>query len=189
MNDQQHMVRQFHAAFGHPVGEVPHVLELERATLRAKWMREEIDEMLEAAETGDLVGFYDAILDLQYFAYGTAVEAGMDLEPGFLAVQSSNMAKLGPDGKPILNAEGKVQKPEGWEPPEEKHFQILMKQMEDARIFSLAKEMAAAFVADEEYRLPGMSPADVVRVTQGVSVILKATDPAAHERWAEEYDA
>jgi predicted HAD superfamily Cof-like phosphohydrolase len=39
----------------------------------------------------------------------------------FDIVQAANMAKLGPDGKPIIRPEdGKIMKPEGWEPPEEK---------------------------------------------------------------------
>ncbi|MBI1362535.1 MAG: hypothetical protein GC134_00955 [Proteobacteria bacterium] len=50
-----------------------------------------------------------------------------DMEAAFNEVHRSNMAKLGPDGKPLLNGincpldsskpEGKVLKPAGWTPP------------------------------------------------------------------------
>jgi hypothetical protein len=53
----------------------------------------------------------------------------------FDAVHKSNMAKLGPDGKPIINGQNgvlypgkplnKVMKPEGWKDPKEKIFKIL----------------------------------------------------------------
>jgi predicted HAD superfamily Cof-like phosphohydrolase len=53
----------------------------------------------------------------------------------FDAVHESNMAKLGPDGKPIINGQNgvlypgkplnKVMKPEGWKDPKEKIFKIL----------------------------------------------------------------
>ena len=33
-------------------------------------------------------------------------------------VHVSNMAKLGPDGKPIYREDGKILKPEGWQPPD-----------------------------------------------------------------------
>ncbi|UUG69618.1 MazG-like nucleotide pyrophosphohydrolase [Microbacterium phage Fransoyer] len=187
MNIEQSMVRDFHLAFGHPVREVPTLLDLDRAKLRAKWMREEIDEMLEAVEKGDLVGFYDAIIDLKYFADGTGVEAGLDLDPGFRAVHRSNMEKLGPDGKPILNAEGKVQKPEGWIPPESVHAVLLDKQREDGEIYLLAAEAADQYIAGTEITLPPMPPARVVKVMQGVSVILQKADPETWERWVEEW--
>ena len=57
------------------------------------------------------------------------------IEAIFKAVHESNMAKLGPDGKPIINGQNgvlypgkplnKVMKPEGWKNPKEKIFKIL----------------------------------------------------------------
>ena len=57
------------------------------------------------------------------------------IEAIFKAVHESNMAKLGPDGKPIINGQNgvlypgkplnKVMKPEGWQDPKEKIFKIL----------------------------------------------------------------
>ena len=57
------------------------------------------------------------------------------IEAIFDAVHESNMAKLGADGKPIVNGQNgvlypgkplnKVMKPEGWKDPKEKIFKIL----------------------------------------------------------------
>jgi predicted HAD superfamily Cof-like phosphohydrolase len=57
------------------------------------------------------------------------------IEAIFNAVHKSNMAKLGPDRKPIINGQNgvlypgkplnKVMKPEGWKDPKEKIFKIL----------------------------------------------------------------
>lgn len=66
-----------------------------------------------------LVGQGDALTDALYFVMGSFVELGLDPVPLFEIVQRANMAKLGPDGKPILRAsDNKVMKPEGWKPPE-----------------------------------------------------------------------
>lgn len=63
----------------------------------------------------------DALTDISYFNYGSFVVAGIDPQPLFDIVQAANMAKLGPDGRPIVReSDGKIMKPEGWEPPEAK---------------------------------------------------------------------
>ncbi|EPE61557.1 hypothetical protein L479_02069 [Exiguobacterium sp. S17] len=76
----------------------------------------------EAPPTNDvdrLVGQGDALTDALYFVMGSFVELGLDPVPLFEIVQRANMAKLGPDGLPILRAsDNKVMKPEGWMPPE-----------------------------------------------------------------------
>jgi predicted HAD superfamily Cof-like phosphohydrolase len=60
----------------------------------------------------------DAIGDLKYVADGAAVCMGLDMEPVELAIHTANMAKLGPDGKPVVRSDGKCLKPEGWQPPD-----------------------------------------------------------------------
>lgn len=70
-------------------------------------------------EVQRLVGQGDALTDALYFVMGSFVELGLDPVPLFEIVQRANMAKLGPDGKPILReSDQKVMKPEGWLPPE-----------------------------------------------------------------------
>jgi predicted HAD superfamily Cof-like phosphohydrolase len=68
-----------------------------------------------------VIGQSDAIIDAFYFLAGSLVEMGVKPQALFDIVQAANMAKLGPDGKPIIRPEdGKIMKPEGWEPPEAK---------------------------------------------------------------------
>lgn len=55
----------------------------------------------------------DGLCDLVYVTLGTAVEAGINLNPFFREVHRSNMLKI---GGPV-RADGKALKPEGWEPP------------------------------------------------------------------------
>ena len=61
----------------------------------------------------------DAIADSIYVLLWTGLRLNLPVHEAFLAVQRANMAKLGPEGKPIKNPEtGKVMKPEGWKPPD-----------------------------------------------------------------------
>lgn len=50
------------------------------------------------------------LADLRYVVEHTALLAGMDIDGAFAEVHRSNMSKLGPDGLPLKDASGKVQK-------------------------------------------------------------------------------
>ena len=64
----------------------------------------------------DLLGVYDAIVDIDYVNTGAAVTFGLDLEAGFNEVHASNMSKF-VDGKALKNDLGKVIKgPKYWAP-------------------------------------------------------------------------
>ena len=67
----------------------------------------------------DLVETLDATTDLIVVVKGSAHTFGLPVDDAFEIVHASNMAKLGPDGKPIRRADGKVLKPEGWVGPTE----------------------------------------------------------------------
>jgi predicted HAD superfamily Cof-like phosphohydrolase len=54
--------------------------------------------------------FLKEMADLIYVLLGTAVAMGMDIDTAFKRVHRSNMSKLGPDGKPVMRADGKVLK-------------------------------------------------------------------------------
>lgn len=111
-------VRAFHEAFEHPILPFPQVPGVNRKTLRARLVTEEYHEFIDALQRNDLVELADAIADLIYVLQGTALEYGIDMNPVWAEVHRSNMAKLGPDGKPIKDAGGKLLKPEGWTPPD-----------------------------------------------------------------------
>ena len=85
--------------------------------LRIKLLTEEVQEYAEAARAGDLVEVLDALADIGYILAGTIINHGMQgiYDDAFNEVHRSNMAKL-VDGK-VLRRDGKVLKPEGWQPP------------------------------------------------------------------------
>lgn len=77
-------------------------------------MDEELDETLQAMCRDDLPAIADGLADLIYVALGTAIAYGIDLRPVWSAVHAANMAKIGGPTR----EDGKVLKPEGWQPPD-----------------------------------------------------------------------
>ncbi len=106
-------VKEFHSAFGLGINEKP-IADLGEAKnlLRYNLMKEENEEYLEAANSNDLTEVADALGDMLYILCGTIIEHGMQhkIEEVFDEIQSSNMSKLGADGKPIYREDGKVLK-------------------------------------------------------------------------------
>lgn len=60
----------------------------------------------------------DGCIDLAWVALGLAYSIGGDPECAQLEVIRANLAKVGPDGKMLRDANGKVRKPAGWTAPE-----------------------------------------------------------------------
>jgi len=114
-------VRAFQRAFGQRVGDKPELPDPAERDLRVKLLREEFREYIDAETENDIVEIADALADIIYIACGTAVSYGIPLDDIFEEVHASNMAKL-VDGKVIRRADGKVQKPEGWQPPDIKRI-------------------------------------------------------------------
>jgi len=110
-------VKDFHQAFGQRVGETPELPSKEERELRRKLLAEEYTEYVVAEYNNDIVEIADALADIIYIACGTAVSYGIPLDDVFAEVHRSNMAKL-VDGKVIRRSDGKVQKPDGWTPPD-----------------------------------------------------------------------
>jgi predicted HAD superfamily Cof-like phosphohydrolase len=88
------------------------------AGLRVALLEEEFSEFVSASERGDLVSIADALADIVYVIYGTALTYGIDLDLALQEVHRSNMSKLGSDGKPLIRADGKVLKSEQYFPPD-----------------------------------------------------------------------
>ena len=78
--------------------------------LRLDLIREELSELKDALEKKDIKEVADALTDILYVTYGAGHAFGINLDKCFKEVQSSNMSKLGSDGKPIYNEQGKVMK-------------------------------------------------------------------------------
>lgn len=133
-------VVEFHETYGQPIGAKPHVPNADMVALRLKLVIEECCELLEAhgIHAGDieqeivcriedhrkdgfkvdLVEAADAMADIDYVVEGMRVTYGIDGTPIAEEVHASNLKKLGPDGKPIYNDDGKVVKSSTWQPPD-----------------------------------------------------------------------
>lgn len=132
---------EFHHAMRLPVRTVPSVGTLEERILRVRLLLEEVLEYATASAvrvelagfrikgtgeltigenvgaTPDLVAMTHELGDCQVIVSGCAAQFGL---PVLAAVSEeihpANMRKLGPDGRPVLRADGKVGKPQGWKP-------------------------------------------------------------------------
>ena len=78
--------------------------------LRIDLIEEELEELKDAISKKDLKETIDALTDILYVTYGAGHAFGVNLDKCFEEVQNSNMSKLGEDGKPIYNENGKVMK-------------------------------------------------------------------------------
>lgn len=118
-------VKKFHETYGLGVSQKP-IASLGKAKnlLRFNLMKEENEEYLAAANADDIVEVADALGDMLYILCGTMIEHGMQekIEAVFDEIQSSNMSKLGEDGKPIYREDGKVLKGPNYFKPNIKQF-------------------------------------------------------------------
>jgi predicted HAD superfamily Cof-like phosphohydrolase len=112
-------VAEFHAAFSLPMQRFPSA-EIDDALtrLRVELLEEEVGEFVAASGKRDLVGIADALADIIYVVYGTALTYGIDLDPVLSEVHRSNMSKLDSDGKPLIRDDGKVLKSGQYFPPD-----------------------------------------------------------------------
>jgi predicted HAD superfamily Cof-like phosphohydrolase len=112
-------VAQFHKAFNLPMRQMPSSeIDHALARLRVALLEEEVSEFVTASEKGDLIGIADALADIVYVVYGTALTYGIDLDSALREVHRSNMSKLDSDGKPLIRDDGKVLKSEHYFPPD-----------------------------------------------------------------------
>ena len=103
-------VKKFMQTFGQEVRTKASFPNDKITNLRINLIREELLELEEAIEKKDLKEVADALTDILYVTYGAGHAFGINLDKCFEEVQNSNMSKLGPDGKPIYNEQGKVMK-------------------------------------------------------------------------------
>ena len=96
--------------FGQEVREKAGFPSEKITSLRYELIKEELTEFKEAIEKKDIKEVADALTDILYVTYGAGHAFGINLDKCFEEVQNSNMSKLGQDGKPIYNENGKVMK-------------------------------------------------------------------------------
>ena len=110
-------VKTFMQTFGQEVKNKPSFPDPKIQNLRFELIKEELEELKVALNKKNLKEVADALTDILYVTYGAGHAFGIDLDKCFDEVQSSNMSKLGIDGKPIYNEIGKVMKgPNYFEP-------------------------------------------------------------------------
>ena len=103
-------VKKFMETFGQEIKEKASFPNDKITSLRYDLIKEELDEFKEAIDKKDIKEVADALTDILYVTYGAGHAFGIDLDKCFEEVQNSNMSKLGDDGKPIYNENGKVMK-------------------------------------------------------------------------------
>lgn len=134
MRNEMNDVRAFHEKFDVPVGvPLDESLVMSRRLLEAMIMRiddfrcdgslgsqrlsyilEEFMELDDAMHHSDRLKVFDAMLDIMYFVYGTAVMFGFttnQMEAGWDEIQRVNMTKIRVPGM------DKIQKPANYTPP------------------------------------------------------------------------
>ena len=116
-------VRDFHDQHGIPTPARPILPPADVHEYRMKFLREELQEINDAAKADDLTGYLDGLIDLVYVAYGTAILTGVSPELWqrlWDQVQTANLCKR----RAASADESKrghsfdVVKPKGWVSPE-----------------------------------------------------------------------
>ena len=115
-------VKKFMKTFGQEVKEKAEFPNEKIASLRYDLIKEELEELKNAIHKKDIQEVADALTDILYVTYGAGHAFGINLDKCFQEVQSSNMSKLGEDGKPIYNEKGKVMKGPNYFKPNLKKF-------------------------------------------------------------------
>ena len=91
--------------------------------LYLKLIEEEYNEFAEAIEQDDDAEQLDACFDMMWVIIGYMKARGWDCEAAWDEGAKSNLSKIdAATGKVIRREDGKILKPEGWQPPNFKKF-------------------------------------------------------------------
>lgn len=123
MNNLQRQVKEFHEKHGVLVRDTPGLLSATELLLRIELLTSEVAEFVTAAANRNLTEMVDALADILYVTYGTALTLGVDMEEIMDEVHRSNMTKE--VGKKDVS--GKVPKGVGFEAP--RIAELLSRQM------------------------------------------------------------
>ena len=114
----------FMKTFGQEVKTKSELADDKIKSLRISLIEEELDELKQAMKDNNIKEVADALTDILYVTYGAGHAFGVNLDKCFNEVQNSNMSKLGEDGKPIYNENGKVMKGPNYFKPDLSQFII-----------------------------------------------------------------
>ncbi len=104
------MVKKFHEIYGCNINEIPKLPNKSERELRKKLLKEEYEEYLDGEENNNIVEISDALADMLYIIYGTAVSYGIPINKIFQEVHESNLSKCDENGNPIIREDGKILK-------------------------------------------------------------------------------
>lgn len=116
------MVGDFMEAFSQEVLYEPILPDFNLAALRLDLIEEEVQELRDGLAKGSMLEIADALTDILYVVYGAGHAFGIDLDECFDEVHSSNMTKLGEDGRPMYRDDGKVMKGPNYREPDLRQF-------------------------------------------------------------------
>ena len=115
-------VGDFMQAFSQEVLYEPILPDFNLAALRLDLIEEEVQELRDGLAKGSMLEIADALTDILYVVYGAGHAFGIDLDECFDEVHSSNMTKLGEDGRPMYRDDGKVMKGPNYREPDLRQF-------------------------------------------------------------------
>jgi phosphoribosyl-ATP pyrophosphohydrolase len=110
-------VLEFRKKLNLPVSTQAQLLEPKDISFYARFLMEELSELLKAHEKGSLVDAADAIADLAYVTMGCAHHMGLPLPQILDIVHDCNMQKV--PGETNRGTQQDAKKPEDWKGPEE----------------------------------------------------------------------
>lgn len=112
--------------FLNAVGQTPppfNANESETSILYKKLIKEEVEEFWEAEAVCDDAEMLDACFDMIWVIVGYARSRGWDIDKAWDEGAQSNLSKIDPETGLVRRREdGKILKPEGWQPPDFKKF-------------------------------------------------------------------
>lgn len=125
-------VQQFHDKFQVPLAAKPQLLDDETYNFRLAFMREELNEFVNAHYQNDLATALDSLIDLVYVAYGTAQMMGVPTsmwQEMWNAVQKANMSKVRATSadQSKRGTALDVVKPQNWQGPSAEHDEIIVR--------------------------------------------------------------
>ena len=115
-------VGDFMEAFGQEVLYIPTMPDFNLSALRLDLIEEEVQELRDGLANKSMLEIADALTDILYVVYGAGHAFGLDLDDCFHEVHSSNMTKLGADGRPLYREDGKVMKGPNYREPDLTEF-------------------------------------------------------------------
>ena len=94
-----------------------------QVALYANLIDEEVSEFNQAYKQYDHKEMLDALIDIMVVTVGAIHSMGADAKGAWQEVMRTNLAKIDPEtGLVRRRADGKILKPEGWQPPELKRY-------------------------------------------------------------------